>query len=95
MTKLPPCTQLEIRNCAYCRRTFTPKREAQAFCNTKCRSNFHEDHGAEGVIAGVTRLTRGRVSVVVHFDAGPAAEHAIAFERGEIVRTVKQPRVTR
>lgn len=95
MTKLPPGTQFEMRPCAYCRRMFTPAREDKAFCTRKCRASFHEDHGAEGIVAGVTRLMRGRVSIILHCEAGPAAEHAITLMRGDVVRVVKQPRVTR
>jgi hypothetical protein len=90
VSKLPPGTQFEMRTCHYCKALFAPKRKHQQFCNTSCRSGFHFDRGLEGGVAGVTRLMRGRVSVVIHVDAGPAAEHAIALMRGDVVRVVKQ-----
>lgn len=75
--------------CPYCHAFFMPKRKRQDFCSTKCRNDYHTDVGTKGKIAGVTRLLHGRVSVVTHFDAGPAAEHAIQLKRGDDVRTVK------
>lgn len=80
--------QQEMRPCDYCHRLFEPKRPKQAFCHDKCRWGYHLDIGTEGVVAGVTRLQRGRVSLVLHFEAGPAAERAIRLMKGERKRVV-------
>lgn len=80
--------QLEMISCGYCGVMFMPKRERQDFCSTKCRSNYQQDVGTQGVVAGVTRIKRG-VSVVMHFPTGPAAERAIELLRGEEVRVTR------
>lgn len=82
--------QREMRECPYCHILFTPKREAQQFCKTPCRVAYHNDFGAQGVVAGVTRLKRG-VSVVLHFPDGPAAESAINFRKGDVLSAVRKP----
>jgi hypothetical protein len=79
-----------MRVCPYCMGMFSSVRLRQEFCGDPCRLGFHKDVGAEGVVAGVTRLKRG-VSVVVHFPDGPAAERAIALRKGQAVRTVPAP----
>lgn len=84
----PIDVQVEARVCHYCHCFFEPKRPRQAFCNDKCRYGFHTDVGTEGAVAGVTRLQRGRVSVVLHFEAEPAAERAIRLLKGERKRVV-------
>lgn len=79
----------EIRLCAYCEGGFSAKRPQQRFCSQACRLGFHKDVGAEGTVAGVSRIKRG-VSVVIHFPTGPAAERAITLLRGESVSVVNK-----
>lgn len=79
--------QGEMRTCPYDRVLFRPKRARQDFCSDRCRIAYHRDVGTEGKVAGVTRLKRG-VSVVVHFENGPAAERAIKLMKGATVRLV-------
>lgn len=79
--------QTEFRFCAYCAKPFPPKRLRQEFCNPHCRKGFHDDVGATGMVAGVTRLKRS-VSVIVHLPNGPAADRAIELLKGTEVRLV-------
>ena len=83
------CEQVEVRPCAQCRRLFAPKRPSQVFCCTKCRSEYHVDHGASGTVAGVRRIHRG-ASIVIHL-TGPAAEAAMQLLPGQKVRLVDAP----
>jgi hypothetical protein len=80
--------QLEFRVCPYCHATFEPKRLRQEFCGDKCRIAYHKDVGTEGEVAAITHLKRGRVSVVMHFDSGTAAERVKHFVKGERRRVV-------
>lgn len=75
--------------CAQCRRLFAPKRPSQVFCCTRCRSEYHVDHGASGKVAGVRRIHRG-ASIVIHL-TGPAAEAALQLLPGQKVRLVDAP----
>lgn len=79
--------QAEIRTCPYCQVLFMPKRIRQDFCGPRCRKGFHDDIGATGLVAGVTRLKRG-VSLIIHLADGPAAERAIELHKGTEVRVV-------
>jgi hypothetical protein len=79
--------QTEFRFCHYCKKTFTPRRLRQEFCNPHCRKGFHDDVGATGEVAGVTRLKKS-VSVVIHLPNGPAADRAIELLKGTEVRLV-------
>lgn len=81
--------QLEMRVCPYCHGSFIPKRDRQEFCKPPCRVAYHLDVGAAGRVASVIRLKRG-VSVVTHFDDGPAAERAIQLRKGQQVRVVRE-----
>lgn len=82
--------------CSYepCGTPFRPKRRTQKFCSGRCRQAHHRAHplgdGPGGKVAGVRRLARGRVSVVVHFEADDA-ERALKLALGELVRIVKGP----
>lgn len=80
--------QLEMRTCPYDRVQFVPKRARQEFCSDPCRIGFHKDVGTEGEVAAITHLKRGRVSVVMHFDSGTAAERVKRFIKGERKRIV-------
>ncbi len=71
-TRSQPQT-MAMRVCPYCQVLFAAERLRQDFCGRKCRKAYHEDVGTEGKVAGVTRIKRG-VSVVLHFENGPAAE---------------------
>ena len=79
--------QAELRACPYCEALFAPKRLRQDFCGPRCRKGFHDDVGATGKVAGVTRLKRG-VSLIIHYPDGPAAERAIELHKGASVRVV-------
>lgn len=81
--------QQEMRPCPYCHELFAPKRKAQAFCGSKCRSAYHIDVGTLGQIRSVHKLLRGRVSVVIHLE-GPAAEAALNLPVREQIRIVRQ-----
>lgn len=79
--------QAEMRACPYCLALFEPKRARQDFCGPKCRKAYHDDIGTLGTVASVIRIKRG-VSVVLHFDSGPAAERAVLLLKGERKRVV-------
>lgn len=78
--------QTEARTCANCRTLFVATRVAQEFCSTRCRKQFHVDHGKEGKATSVRRTLKG-ASVVIHF-RGPAAEAALQLKVGHRVRLV-------
>lgn len=82
--------QQTLRTCPYCQSLFAPKRKAQQFCGSRCRSRYHLVIGMQGTVAGVTRLKRG-VSVVLHFQDGPAADAAINLRKGDVVSSLRVP----
>lgn len=81
--------QKEIVICPSCRCPFSQKRPTQRFCSGVCKATYARDVGMQGRVASVTKLMHGRVSVTIHFEAGPAADRAMALEKGDLGSWVK------
>lgn len=82
--------QSEMTPCAYCHGLFAMRKPGQHFCKAACRAAYSRETGLQGRVASVTRLLRG-VSVVLHFQDGPAAEKAITLKKQQIVSVVREP----
>lgn len=78
--------QSATAECPQCRSLFAPKRPTQTFCCNKCRSAYHRDHGIEGQIVSVRRISRG-VSLVIHVTE-PSAEAGLRLRLRDAVRVV-------
>lgn len=58
------------RICDNCQHEFVPEVTWQRFCDDRCRRAFHRTHGRKPLRAVVSRvniLSRGKVSVTLHF----------------------------
>lgn len=86
----PDRAQIEARPCAQCHGLFQPARPSQAFFTTRCRQQFHVDHGIEGTVVSVRRIHRG-ASIIVHLPDGPASEAAMLLKLKDKVRVVDLP----
>lgn len=75
------------RACTWCGASLAGKRRQAKFCGEKCRQRFHRERAPQGKVKQVRRLSRGRVSVIIHFEPGDA-ERALRLMPGEEVSMI-------